>query len=297
MQRNIFIVCNPASGNKKGSKVTRSLADFLTQQQIDFEIGETSPGLSADKLVAGKLSNTVTDLIVIGGDGTVNQAVNGLKYDLPVGIIPTGSGNDYVKNLAIGKKTSDHIQTAVHGTEQRVDLGLVNNRKFLNGIGIGFDGQIVHEMAERAVPFLSGQAKYYYHVLHILSSYRQRTFDFSVDGEALTKDLILMTIAKGTTFGGGFKLTPHAQLTDGRLAVCEVGPLPAWKRYANILRLQNGSHDKLKEVTLYHADRVKIEANPLLSGHIDGEDLGKPPFDVSVIRGGLRIRENRFDKP
>lgn len=290
MQRNIFIVCNPKAGNRKGSTATRLLAAFLSSKGILFEINETSPKLNAQRIVAERLTADFTDLIVIGGDGTLNQAVNGLKFDLPVGIIPTGTGNDYVKTLMIGKSLNEQIETAVMGNSIHVDMGQVNHLKFLNGLGIGFDGQIVHEMEKRKIPFLSGQAKYYFHVLHILSSYRERKFELKIDNQSKQKSLILLTIAKGTTFGGGFKLTPHANLMDGKLAVCEVGALPAWKRYANLLSLQNGTHNRLKAVSFYHAKTIYIAENPLLCAHLDGEYLGNPPFEVSVLEKSLSLR-------
>jgi diacylglycerol kinase (ATP) len=290
LQQKIFIVCNPQAGNKKGVTATRLLTVFLTSQGIPFEINESSREHGATKLVFDRLNDDFTDMVVIGGDGTLNQAVNGLKFDIPVGIIPTGTGNDYVKNLTIGKNLTEQIETAVVGNLLTVDLGLVNKRKFLNGLGIGFDGQIVHEMEKRKIPLLTGQAKYYFHVLHILSSYRERKFNLSVDQQIRTESLILLTIAKGTTFGGGFKLTPHANLADGKLAICEIGSIPTWKRYANLLSLQNGTHNRLDEVSLFHAKKIHIAENSLLYAHLDGEYFGNPPFDVSVKEKSLRLR-------
>ena len=293
MARKFFVLANPMAGRKKVGKLLRELSDFFLSQEseVAFEIHETRADRKGEETVAQNLDSTFTDLIIMGGDGTIHEAVNGLRFDVPVSIIPSGSGNDYVKVLSIGKSLQEQLQTAIDGTITQVDLGSCNGRKFTNGIGIGFDGQIAADMLRRKVPLLSGQAKYYYHVLQILSSYRSREFRQTIDDKTHTKKMILMTIAKGTTFGGGFMLTPQAKLDDGHFGVCEVAPISAVRRYANLLRLQNGTHDRIREVTLYKSKRIRIEHNPLLEGHIDGEYLGQPPFDIKVLPGGLKVRQ------
>jgi diacylglycerol kinase (ATP) len=293
LSRKFFVIANPFAGRKKVGKLLSELSDFFLAQahEVTFEVHETTPDAKGDILVEQHLDASFTDLVIVGGDGTIHEAINGLKQNIPVSIIPAGTGNDYVKVLKIGTSLEEQFETVISGAITSVDIGTCNGRKFVNGIGIGFDGQIVADMLHRRTPLLSGHAKYYYHVLHILSGYRSREYRVTVDDKFQHKMMILMTIAKGTTFGGGFKLTPHAQLDDGQLAVCEVATIPGWKRYANLLRLQNGSHDVLKEVQLYKAQNILIEENELLEGHIDGEYLGKPPFDIGIIPGGLKVRQ------
>jgi diacylglycerol kinase (ATP) len=293
LSRKVFVIANPFAGRKKVGKLLSELSDFFLAQEheVTFEVHETTPKAKGDVIVERYLDSSFTDLVIVGGDGTIHEAVNGLKHDIPVSIVPAGSGNDYAKMLSIGTSLHEQFRTIIGGKVTNVDVGICNGRKFINGIGIGFDGQIAADMLHRKTPLLTGQAKYYYHVLHILSGYRSREYRVTVDEKFEHKMMILMTIAKGTTFGGGFKLTPHAQLDDGQLAVCEVATIPGWKRYANLLRLQNGSHDVLKEVQFYKAQNILIEANDLLEGHIDGEYLGRPPFNIGIIPGGLKVRQ------
>lgn len=292
MKRKLFVLANPTAGRKKVGKLLRELSDFLhtQEEELAFEIQETIPTRRGDQTVSELCDASFTDLVILGGDGTIHEAINGMQHSIPVSILPAGTGNDYVKNLSIGQTLDSRMQTVLKGSIKEVDLGVCNGRKFTNGVGIGFDGQIVADMQNRSTPLLSGQAKYYYHVLHILSNYRARTFDLTVDDIRASKDMILMTIAKGTTFGGGFQLTPHARVDDGDLAVCEIGPLPGWKRYANVLSLQSGSHDRLREVKLTKAKSIEIGENPLLEGHIDGEYLGQPPFSIEVLPKALQVR-------
>ena len=176
MARYFFVLINPRSGRGESQKIGKKLSAFFEGQNIKFSLFETRNNWRGSQTVENNLTPDYTDLIIIGGDGTINEAINGLKYDLPVSFIPTGSGNDFVKNIRIGCKFESQLNTALNGPINRIDIGLCNDRKFINGVGIGFDGQIAADMIHRKVPFLSGQLKYYYHVLHILGSYKSVSY-------------------------------------------------------------------------------------------------------------------------
>lgn len=289
MNRRLFIVANPASGSRKLEKILRELVDFCAARQLKYDVFLTAQSQNGWKTVATYLDQTYTDLVIVGGDGTINECVNGLSHDIPVAIIPSGTGNDFSKTLNIGNCLEDYMQTMETGSIKTIDLGVCNGRKFVNGVGVGFDGQIVADMLNRKSIF-KGAAKYYYYVLRILASYKARNFHFRVEKEAKKKDLILLCIANGTTFGGSFKLTPHADTADGLLDVCEIGNISGFKRFMNIHRLQSGSHDALKEVELYQTATFRIEENPHLEAHIDGEYFEHPPFEFSVLPKALQIR-------
>jgi len=290
MNRKFFVVANPASGRKRISEVLQATTEFLQEKNQEYKVLETTLESRGTTTVKNNLNSSFTDVVIVGGDGTINEVVNGMRFDLPVSIIPAGTGDDYAKALGISKNREELLSRIIDGEILNVDLGICNGRKFVNGVGIGFDGQIVADMLQKTVRFLSGHAKYYYHVLQILSTYKNRDFEVELDGTHIQKKMMAMTIAKGTTFGGGFKLTPHGNLTDGKLAICELGDISPIRRYLNILKLQNGSHDTVRDVELYRAKTVKIKENPLLEGHIDGEYLGKPPFEINVIPEALRVR-------
>lgn len=288
--KKVFIVANPTSGKRKANEILEKLASALSAKEISHEAHLTTRQLNAWKIVERSLDASFTDMIVLGGDGTLNEAVNGLKLNIPVGIIAAGTGNDYVKVLDIGSTLDEQIETAISGQPKPVDLGSCNGRKFLNGVGVGFDGQIVADMMQQKT-WLQGAAKYYYHVLKILASYRAKPFSFATGEDFRQKDLILLCIAKGSTFGGSFMLTPHAKLDSGRLHVCEIGDLKPLRRFLNIRKLETGRHDKLEVVKLYDAKTLRIEENPLLHAHIDGECFGKPPFEFEVLPKALHIRQ------
>ena len=291
MNRKLFVVNNPTSGGRNyNHRVVSEAKSFLESKSIPFEIHETTINQNAQQTVISRMDDSFTELVVIGGDGTINESVNGLKFHLPMSIIPAGTGNDFVKNVNIGKKLPEQLQTIHSGVIKGVDLGECNGRKFANGVGVGFDGQIVADMNGKKVPFLKGHAKYYYHVLQILASYKERSFKYRLDGKDYKEELILLTIGNGTTYGGGFKLMPEAKVDDGLLEICSIGAISAFKRFLNIGRLSNGSHGILNAVNFERAKQVHIEANPMLEAHLDGEAIGQPPYEIRVLEGHLKLR-------
>ncbi|MEQ8470339.1 MAG: diacylglycerol kinase family lipid kinase [Marinoscillum sp.] len=289
MKRNLFIVANPATRTKRLEFILKEMMDFCAARAYKFDIYLTAQSQNAWKTVEKHFNETYTDLVIIGGDGTINEAVNGLKFDVPVSIIPNGTGNDFVKMLNIGQSIEEQIQVIRNGKIKTIDLGVCNGRKFANGVGIGFDGQIVADMQNKK-SILRGPAKYYFYVLRILATYKTRKFRYNRDKSLRQKDLILLCVANGSTFGGSFKLTPDAELNDNMLDLCEIGQISGLHRFLNIHRLQNGSHKTLKAVNISQCRHITIDENPDLHAHIDGEYLGNPPFDIRILPNALKIR-------
>ncbi|MEM6641453.1 MAG: diacylglycerol kinase family protein [Bacteroidota bacterium] len=287
--RKIFVVWNPASGGKS-RKTVSELSELLQSRNLKFQIFDTHLHKNATGTVREQMDSSYTDLIIVGGDGTINEAINGLSHQIPISIVPTGTGNDFVKMVELGATKQEILTTAVDGELSLIDIGLCNDRRFINGIGIGFDGQIVEEMITKRVPLLRGHAAYYYHVLRILAGFKERTFSYKIGDKQYSQKLILLTIGNGSTFGGGFKLMPEAKINDGQLEVCEIGPISGLRRFLNISKLSDGTHGSLTAVKFHQTKSIKIGQNPLLFGHIDGERLGNPPFEITVESKAIQLR-------
>ncbi|MEM9895313.1 MAG: diacylglycerol kinase family protein, partial [Bacteroidota bacterium] len=221
--RKLLVVYNPAAGNHT-ERIREKVESTLSEKPLTFKFNPTSPNGNIDFKESAAIS-PFTEVIIIGGDGTINAVINSIDLRIPVAIIPSGTGNDFVKMLSIGRTIEEQIQTALTGELIDVDLGICNGHLFANGIGIGFDGQIVEDMAVKRVPFLRGHAAYYFHVLRILGGYKEKQFSYEADGKKYDEKLILLTIGNGSTIGGGFKFIPNSKLYDGYLLNCEIGPL------------------------------------------------------------------------
>lgn len=289
MSRRILIILNPFSGKKKAEKVCQQLTDLLSKRDLKHVVFRTAAENNSE-LIRSESVSGYTDVIVLGGDGTLNHAVNGVRDSKVVmSLIPCGTGNDFAKNIDLGKTLSEQIETAIDGKPTPIDAGLCNDRIFLNGVGMGFDGQIVYDMLNKK-SILKGHAKYYAQVLRILATYQAQGLSFDFNEKQLRESVLLLVIGNGTTFGGGFKLTPKADVKDGYLDLCTIGDISAVKRFLNIHKLSSGTHDQLKEVRLDQTKSIQIGENSIMKAHIDGEYLGTPPFDIKVLPGYLNFR-------
>ena len=229
-------------------------------------------------------------MIIIGGDGTLHHVLNHLtNRDLIWNIIPAGTGNDFVKNIHIGRNLTQYIDTIISGETIAVDAGKINDRLFINGVGIGFDGQIVSDMLNKK-SWLRGHAKYYYFVLRILASFKPKLLKYTTGDLKVESKTLLMAIANGTTYGGGFKLAPNAHVSDGVLDICHIGEISPIRRFMNIPRLSNGSHEILDEVKLLRTKSINIDGDPSLLAQVDGEPFGAPPYCIEVLPGYLKVR-------
>ena len=226
----------------------------------------------------------------MGGDGTLNYVVNEIQgTGLPISIVSNGTGNDSVKSLHGILDFEKQVDIAIHGKIKLFDLGMCNGRYFVNGVGIGFDGQVVKEMVDRGDK-KGRHIDYLLTVLRIVAGFKEKKLRFTIDYKTFEKRILLMTISNGTTFGGGFIVNPFAKTDDGKLDVCifnEVSPL---MRFWHLPKLKTGAHTKIKETEFHLASEVEIERSKELVAHLDGEFIGHPPFSISVEKQALAIR-------
>ena len=279
-----LVTVNPFSGKRNNSRKIKAIRKFFDDSGVEFEILETTEEVRMDELARKHFNDTFTHLIIAGGDGSINESINGLPdFTRPYGIIPMGRGNDFVKNFSLSNDWNYLLGEKVRD----VDVGICNDRKFLNGIGAGFDGQIIVNMAKSNTWF-KGHAAYYYHVIKILSSYRERKIRFRLDAEEHEAHIILIIAANGTTFGGGFKLAPEATVDDGLLDVCIVKSLSPFKRFLHLSKLKNGSHLKMDPVEYKQVRSLEVDGSDI-HGQIDGEYFGTPPYKISILPEKLKL--------
>ncbi len=293
--KRFFIVVNPVSGKVNKNKVIAQITKQLESNKLIYSIFYTKKDSFEDLSIKLALSQKkYTDLIIIGGDGTINETINSLtNFDIKIGLIPCGSGNDFVKCFSIGKKLEEQVHTAIFGQAIQVDIGKCNDRLFANGVGLGFDGEVVDVMENGGKKF-SGFVSYLYTVLRILAFYKATPTTIQIDDQKkITKELFMLTIANGTTYGGVFQLAPKAVINDGLLEVCMVSNLKVLKRFLNLIKFIKGTHIKSKWVDYFRAKHIQIESNNNIVAHIDGEFIGSPPFDISIIEEKLLIKTKR----
>jgi YegS/Rv2252/BmrU family lipid kinase len=292
------------AGKGTAGRQRDAILDAIKSHTSDYIWEETNAPGDATQIARASASEVV---IAVGGDGTIHEVANGLAGSAKaLGIVPVGSGNDFIKNLGIPRDVRSAIALLLSGRPgQFVDLGhvVVDGRKsdgsyFVNGMGVGFDAEVA--VRTQSIPYLSGTALYLAAVLQTLGKYRAPDFAITIDGVKSTSRRLLIAVGNGVCAGGGFYLTPDARIDDGKLDVCSIRE----KTVPSILRLMpsvmRGQHRSIPGVTLTSGEAILIEASKPVAVHADGEILGKAVrrLEIVVKAKALRVlsdgKQNRF---
>jgi len=289
-KRNILIAINPTAGHRDFKKKLNKIHETLNQSNIDYSLFYT------EKNGAGKLTSwinqheEISDVFVIGGDGTLNYVVNELAgREIPVSIISSGTGNDSVKSLHGTTKFKNQLKIALTGKIKTFDLGKCNNTLFVNGVGIGFDGEVVNQMVKKGSKS-GNHFDYLITVLKIISTYKEKTIEFEIDGKSFKKTVFLLTISNGSTFGGNFLINPFAKTDDGLLDICIFNEISVAQRFRHLPKLKKGNHVKLDITEFHTCKKVHVNAHSEVVAHLDGELIGHPPFDIRLAKEKLFLR-------
>lgn len=294
MNRYLFII-NPAAGKGAGAKLKGLIEPMVERSGIASRIVLTEGPGHATILAKGASESVV---VSVGGDGTVNEIVNGLiGSGKSMGIIPAGSGNDFIKSVGIPRKLEAAFAKCISGKEKTVDVGTVSCgpsgapvRLFLNGVGIGFDAAVASRT--RRIRFLRGQAVYLLAVFQTLRAYRNPAMQIELDGNAISGKHLLIAVGNGVCAGGGFYLTPKASVDDGLLDFCLIGDV----RVGRILRLMPlvlwGKHlSKTDVVTYVQGKSLVLSSDEPIHVHADGEIVGE---GVRSVRIGMESQKLRI---
>ena len=297
-----FII-NPKSGKERFNPLIRRLKALLESDSSAYEFQITAkPGHAtslAEKATASRLFDRI---VAIGGDGTINEVVNGMirvcmqdkdspGYSPTLGIIPAGLGNDTARGLGIPRRLKDAYAVLIQGSTRYIDVGEVNGRFFTNGVGVGYDGAVISEMYEirRKGKILSG----WIYLKCLLRQFRQFTpplLCLEIDNNSLLPRRYLLALtANGTAFGGIFNLTPKASFDDGLLDILLVEAIPKHTFLLNIPRAIMGKHLSLKQVSYYMSKRVTIKSDNPVPCHIDGESYYNNQFSIRLFPKALKI--------
>ncbi len=289
MSRFTFIL-NPNAGKGSGGKLKENIYRAIKSRTSDFEFVETTRQGDATELAKHSSSEIV---VAVGGDGTVHEVANGIiGTEKTLGVIPIGSGNDFIKSIGLPKDLEQSVSCLFLGKTSLIDVGRVDVRRnespnwgnsspsfFVNGLGVGFDAAV----AERArhISYVSGTLVYLLAVFQTLGRYRSPDFSVSIDGRKTNSKYLLIAVGNGVCAGGGFYLTPEAKADDGELDVCLIEELSIPRILAVMPAVMKGSHRTSSHVKFEKGRSILIVASSGVCVHADGEILGT---DITMLQ-------------
>lgn len=290
--QHIFIV-NPAAGKGKSLEMVQKIKEKFKDSQEPYRIEITeAPGHATS--IAQRISEGVapTRIYSVGGDGTLNEIVNGISGDhVELGILPCGSGNDTIRSIYSVIDPIALLDRLPSAASVKLDLGKINNRYFINIASTGFDAEVVILTRHfKRKPLISGSMAYILGVLTALIRLKKYPVRIKIDDSPeRSKSILLCAFANGKYYGGGMKPAPHADMTDGILDVCEVESMHRMKILRFFPIFKKGGHESMKEVVMSRCKKIVIESDAPIPVNIDGEIIKETRVSIEVIPGHIQV--------
>lgn len=296
VRQRVLILANPAARHGKGI-VDAARAERLLNRQEGMEVTTllTQRQGHAEELAAAAEGFDL--VVVVGGDGSAHEAVNGLmriphKARPALGMVPAGSGNDYAFSLGMSPSLEEAVSQLASAPRRLVDLGTCNGRYFAETLSFGLDAAIALDTVERRERTGASGVTLYMQsgVDQILRHLDFHDMEARFDGALRRERIVLCAVQVGPTYGGGFRICPDALFDDGMLDVCIAhAPVGALKAGFVFLCAKNGRHRRFREIESLRAREIVLRFENALPVQIDGERLDATEFSIGVAPAALRV--------
>jgi diacylglycerol kinase (ATP) len=245
-----------------------------------------------------------TLLVAVGGDGTLNEVVNGLVRSggtAELATIPLGTGMDFVRTFGIPTSFDGAVRTAVHGTARTIDVGRVRFREwsgataeryFANVGSVGMSAAVA-QRANGMSKRLGGKATFFYALVRVFLEWQNTEVSVELDGkDGIRRDARMhdVIVANGRWHGGAMRLAPDAEPDDGMFDVVLIGDITKRDFVTTAPKIYKGTYLAHPKVELLHASAVAVDAQGHLPIELDGEQVGTTPATFEVVPGALRVR-------
>ncbi|MBE5800664.1 MAG: diacylglycerol kinase family lipid kinase [Clostridiales bacterium] len=285
----IEIIVNPAAGNGRAKVIAEEVTRYLTEKNIEHTMVYTEHPDHATELAKDAAARGIETVVALGGDGTVTEVARGLAHTgTALGIIPSGTGNDFIKAINIPRSWRDAVDFILTHPAREVNTGTMNDRFFMNACGAGFDVMVLDYSIE-AKKHCSGIWPYFYGIIRAIKNYKPFRMHVEVgDDLVLDGEYMLCSIANGQYIGGGIPIARQADVTDGLLDVLVVDAVPRWKIPFYLPAIMLGTLPKLKPAHLYRVQRCRL-SSPGMRLNLDGEVLPIEDASFALKADALKI--------
>ncbi|WP_242281021.1 diacylglycerol kinase family protein [Bacillus cereus group sp. BfR-BA-01347] len=291
-----FIV-NKVSGNRRALKIWHQVEKMLQEKNIYYCVRFTEQSKHATSLVQELINKKkATVIVAVGGDGTIHEVVNGLVgTNIPLGIIPAGSGNDFSRGLGIPLKPNKALERILKEKPKIVDIGYVNSTYFCTVAGIGFDGEVAQttnvSIHKKLLNFIRmGQISYIISAVKVLFHYKPMDISLVIDKKLYKiPNVWLIAVANLPFYGGGLVICPEAESNDGLFDICIVQGMSKWEFLRIFPLVFKGNHTSSPSIKIIKGKELDIySATPLLV-HGDGEMIDQTPVRIKIEQSALYV--------
>lgn len=289
MLDNIFFIVNPQAGDGKCIRRFLPLCKKLSDK-ISFCVAYTKYSGHATLLTKKAVKKQYSAVVAVGGDGTIREIAAALLYtDIPLGILPFGTGNDFIRMFNIPPGDDTALENIIYGKSMYIDAFNVNNTLCINIAGLGFDVSTLRNAAKYKDKYKKNTA-YKLGVLGALKNLKSHKISLEIDNnKTIEKDVVMLNIGNGMYLGGGMNACPNACISDGLLDVYLIDNISKIELLLNLYKFIKGKHPQLKQVHHIKAKKIYITATAHIPIQIDGEIIEKTPCSVEILKNALCI--------
>ena len=282
------LVINPVSGQGRGATVGTFVAGWLAQRKIPYTIVTGNSSVALDDHLASFIEKfpDTNGVIAVGGDGLLHNILQRLvPAQIPLAMIPAGTGNDFVRTLGWDLETFDaQLEAITTRPPASVDLGLVDGEWFAAILSTGFDS-LVNEKANK-MSWPKGPMKYNAAIAIELPRFRPRHYEITLDERTISTEAMLIAVSNGRSYGGGMLVCPNANISDGLFDVMVLHPVSKMEFIKVFPRVFAGTHVSHPAVEIVRSKSVTIESKAV--AYADGERIGQLPVSAECIPGAIR---------
>lgn len=304
VQTEWLVIVNPNAGNSRGGKDWNKISALLKKEDLSFKVEFTERKGHAINIAREAISAGFRKIITVGGDGTLNEVVNGvftsnscLTTDVSLSMIPVGTGNDWGRMFGIPLNYEKAVKIISENKTLVHDIGMVSfynssekmNRYFINIAGLGFESVVVRKTNIQKEKGRGGKLIYFYNLLTSLLSYRNTRAEITIDGKTIEADVFSINIGNGRYCGGGMRQTPEALPDDGLLDVTIIKGMGKFEIIRNLKILYDGTILNHPKIDGYKCKNVKVSSSSVIYTEADGESLGHTPAEFSIIPSSINI--------
>ena len=290
-----LLLANPAAGGGAAGRELAAIVTAARQWWPDLSVATTTGPGEAGAIARDAAARGVSDIIIMGGDGTIHEAANGI-LSLPLeqrphlGVVPIGTGNDFARLVGTSRKSAaDALELLADGSRRVFDVGLAWGEYFVNSLGLGLDAAVAARVP--SYRHLWRPLVYPAAVMSAYFKFRPLPVEITWDSELFAEPLYCLEVGIGVSAGGGFYLTPDAKPDDGVFDVCLVRPLNHWGFVTRMPSALWGGHVRFKEVRMLRTSRLNVAAAEPLLAHFDGEtrNPGSNSIEIELIPSALPV--------
>ena len=299
-----LIIVNPNAGNGKGKKDWEKISILLNKKALSFDVKFTERKGHAIHFTIEGIAAGYRKIITVGGDGTLNEVVNGVflsgvcpTTEISLALIPVGTGNDWGRMFGIPLYYERDIDIIVANKQMLHDVGLISyydgpekkERYFINIAGLGFESVVVKRTNQQKDLGHSGKLIYFYNLLMSLISYKNTRAEIIIDDEKIRANVFSLNVGNGRYCGGGMRQTPRAVPDDGLLDVTIINGMGKFEIIRNLKMLYDGSILSYPKIDGYKCKNIKVTSDSIIYTEADGESLGHTPVEFSIVPASLNI--------